>query len=142
MKVIPTFALDSLQLGLHLLAKFQVERPERFVEKEDFRLVHDRPRECNPLALATRKLERLALAEAGEPDHLQHSLRSCAPIRLRNLADLEAILDVLDHRHVGEQRIVLEDGVHVARIGRLPGHVDAPELNGAAVGPFEARDDP
>ena len=35
------------------------------------------------------------------------------------------------HRHVGEQRVVLEDGVDVAVVGRRPGDVGAVEQHGA-----------
>jgi hypothetical protein len=59
----------------------------------------------------------------------------------RYLADLQPVLDVLDDSHVREQRVVLEDGVDVAGIGRLPGHVGSAELDGAAVRSLEAGDD-
>jgi hypothetical protein len=41
---------------------------------------------------------------------------------------------------VREQRVVLEDRVDVARVGRAPGDVGAGELDAAAVGQLEARD--
>ena len=65
-----------------------------------------------------------------------------APLGLGHLADLEPVLDVFDHGQVGEERVVLEDGVHVAGVGRLPGYVCAAELDGAAVRTLEPGDDP
>ena len=55
-------ALDRLQLDLHLLAELQVERAQRLVEEQYPRLVHDRARERDALALAARELRRLAVA--------------------------------------------------------------------------------
>jgi hypothetical protein len=66
--------------------------------------------------------------------------RSPRPLRLGDLLDLEAVLDVLLHRHVREQRVVLEDRVDVALEGWLLGHVDAGELDGAGRGQLEAGD--
>ncbi len=138
----PDLLLDPFQLGLHLLAQLQVERPERLVEQEELRLVHDRPCQRHALALAPGQLERLAPAETGEPDHLEHALGPLSPLRLGYFADLEAVLHVLGHAQVGEERVVLEDGVHVACVGRLPCHVHPAELDSAAVRTLEARDDP
>ena len=70
----PDLLLDPLELGLHLLAQLQVERPERLVEQEHLRFVDDGPRERDALALAARQLKRLALPEAREPDHVERPL--------------------------------------------------------------------
>ena len=48
--------------------------------------------------------------------------------------------DVLGDRHVREQRVVLEDGVDVAPVGRQPGHVLPVELDEARGGLLEAAD--
>ena len=70
------------------------------------------------------------------------SARSAAspPFGTRDLPDAQAVLDVLQHRHVREQRVILEDGVDVAEIRRLPRDVDPRELHGPFVGPLEAGD--
>ena len=52
MNVMPTLVLDTLELELHLLAKFQVERAERLVEEEDARAVDERTGQRHTLLLA------------------------------------------------------------------------------------------
>src|ERR687891_636202 len=49
--------------------------------------------------------------------------------------------DVLGHREVGEQRIVLENGVDVAVVGREGSHVLAPEQDMSGIGALEPGDE-
>src|SRR5262249_28677770 len=51
------------------------------------------------------------------------------------------VLDVLGDGHVREQRVVLEDRVDVAEVGRLAGHIGATEFDGARVRALEPGDD-
>ena len=74
-------ALDRLQLELHLLAQLQVERAERLVEQQHARLVDDRARERDALALAAGELDRPALLDARQAHHLQ---RAGGAARLRS----------------------------------------------------------
>ena len=67
----PDLALDALQLDLHLLAQLQVERAERLVEQEDLRVVDDRARERDALALAAGELGGPPRAVAGQLDRLE-----------------------------------------------------------------------
>jgi hypothetical protein len=53
---------------------------------------------------------------------------------------LEAEADVARHVEVGEERVALEDGVHVALVGRQVGHVVAAEVDGALGRVLEAAD--
>ena len=55
-------ALNALQLPLHLLSQFQVERAERLVQEQRLRAVHERPRQRHALLLAARQLWRPGLA--------------------------------------------------------------------------------
>ena len=134
--------LDRLQLHLHLLAELQVERAERLVEKEDARLVHDRPGERDALALASRELGGLASAQVAEADHLQRLLRPCGPLRLLDLRDPQAVLDVLGDGHVREQRVVLKDGVDGSVVSGELSDVLAADLDRARVRNVEAGDHP
>ena len=54
---------------------------------------------------------------------------------------LEAELDVLRDRQVGEQAVALEDHAHVALVGRGAGDVGAGHQHGAGVGELEAGRD-
>jgi hypothetical protein len=48
--------------------------------------------------------------------------------------------DVVDHGHVREERVLLEDGVHVALVGRHPGHVHTLEQDATRRRLLEAGD--
>ncbi len=63
-------------------------------------------------------------------------------LRPRHALGLEAVGDVLGHRHVREQRIVLEHGVDVAGVRRQARHVPPAQLDEAPVRPLEACDQP
>ena len=112
-------ALDALELDLHLLAQLEVQRAQRLVEQQHLRAVDDRPRQRDALALAAGELRRLARAvvAAGAPSRAPRSARARRSAR-GDLLDAQPVLDVLAHGHVREQRVVLEDRVDVARVGR------------------------
>ena len=48
--------LEPFQQALHLSAKLEVERPERFVEEQDLRLENERSGKRDTLLLAPREL--------------------------------------------------------------------------------------
>ena len=58
-----------------------------------------------------------------------------------HFADAQPERDVLEHRHVAEQGVVLEDEPDVAVAGRVAGDVVVLEEHGAAVGHFQPGDD-
>ena len=115
----PEVALERLEEHLHLLAELQVERAERLVEQQHLGLVHDRPRERDPLALAARELDRLAVAEGrrAAPSRAPRSTLAAA-LAAPDAAHAQAVADVLGDGHVREERVVLEDRVDVAGVGR------------------------
>lgn len=78
------------------------------------------------------------VAEAFEPHARQGLAGPRQPLGLGNLADLQAVGDVLFQRHMREERVVLEDGVHIPLEGGEAGHVPPGELDGAAGGQLEA----
>ena len=106
------------------------------------RAVDDRAGERDALALAAGELGRRALLVAGQAHELERLGRAAAALLARDLGDLEAVLDVVADRHVREQRVVLEDRVDVARVGRQAGDVGAAQLDRAGVGDREAGDQP
>ena len=76
----------------------------------------------------------------GEANALEHLLCRGAPLARGHALHAQAVLDVLLHRHVREERVVLEHGVDVALGGRDAGYVDAGQLDAPLVGPLEAGD--
>src|SRR5207244_11187 len=133
-------ALQRLQEDLHLLPQLQVEGTERLVEQQYRRRVDDRARERDPLALPSRKLDRPAGGDVGEADTLEDGRRHGRPPGPGEAPDAQAVGDVLLDRNVREERVILEDGVHVALGRGGPSHVDAGELDVTGVGTLEAGD--
>ena len=142
MNVMPDLLLDGLELQLHLLAELQVERAERLVEEQDAGAVHERPRERDALPLPTRELRRAAALVAGEPDHPEGLADPALPLGPGDLADRQAVRDVVADVHVREQRVVLEDRVHVALERRPVRDVLAVEEDATLGRQLEAGDHP
>ena len=117
----PDLALEGLELELHLLAQLEVERAERLVEEEHGRAVDERPGERDPLLLAARHLPGPAPLVAGEPDEPERLAHPAALLVALDPLLAEAVADVLGDVHVREQRVVLEDRVDVAPVGRDAG---------------------
>ena len=138
----PDVALDVLELELHLLAELQVECAERLVEQQHARDVDERAGECDALLLATRQLLRLAAAVAGEPDDPQHLVD--LPLQLGAALALaaQAERDVLEDRQVREERVALEDGVHVTLVRRQAGDRAVAEVDRPRARLLEAADHP
>src|SRR2546423_5238134 len=103
-------------------------------------MVDERPGERNPLPLAARELDRLASSETRKLNDLEDLVDSQSPLAARDAFHSEAVLDVLGHGHVREERVVLEDGVDVPRVRGQPGDVAPGELDPALVRPLEAGD--
>ena len=115
--------LDRLELDLHLLAQFQVERAKRLVQEQDSGAVDERPGQRDPLPLAAGKLGWLAVPKGREAHHAQGFGHTALAFCAVDPAHHEAIADVVGHVHVREERVVLEDGVYVAIKRRNAGHV-------------------
>src|ERR1700733_10916337 len=77
----------------------------------------------------------------GEPDQLEQLLDPGADLGWLALADLEAKGDVVEHGHVRERRVVLEDESDAAILRSGPGHILAGDPDRATVRLLEAGDD-
>ena len=97
-----------------LLAHLGVERAERLVEQQHLRLGGERARQRDALALAAGELRRQRALEPSSCTSRSSSCTRSRISRLRALAHAQAEGDVLEHRHVPEQRVVLEDEADVA----------------------------
>jgi len=135
-------ALDALELDLHLLPKLEVERAQWLVEEQHPRGIHERARERDPLTLASRELDGLAIAEPWKPHDLQDLVHSTFALRTRDMLHAQAVSDVLGDGHVREERVVLEDRVDVPLVGRAVRNVGSAELDATFIGPLEAGDQP
>src|SRR5262249_18756203 len=82
------------------------------------------------------------LLPAGQLHQLKSLLRLGVTLTFADLALLKAIGDVVEHRHVRKERILLEYGVDVTFVGRSTGGVYAADQDLAFVGLLEAGDQP
>ncbi len=125
-----------------LLAHLGVERAERLVEEEHLRLRGQRARQRDALALPARELRgegALQPLELDQGEELLHALVRAGPWPA---AHAEPEGDVVEHAHVPEERVVLEDEADVALADADVGDVLVVVAHGAAVGDLESRDDP
>ena len=115
--------VQPLELGAHLHAQLGVEVRQRLVEQERLGLAHQRPAHGDALALAAGELRRPAREQLVEPQH-GADLRD-APVDLGpgGLALAQPEGEVLVHRHVRVERVVLEDHGDVAVARRQMGDV-------------------
>ena len=125
--------LDVLQLLLHLLAQLQIQRADR--------IEHDGARDGHALALAAGELARHPLFVALELHQSEHLGHAPLPFRLLDAADAKPIGDVLFDVHVGKQRIILKDGVHIALFRNEVRNIAPVERHRAGVGRKQPGDD-
>ena len=92
------------------------------------------------MALPAAELVRLAPPETRQPDRLEHLAGPTTTFGAADALDLEPVLDVRLHVHVGEQRVVLEHGVEVAVVRGESGDVRSAEQDGAGGRKLEPGD--
>ena len=68
---------DALQFGVHLLARQRIQGAEGLVHQQQVRVVNQRTAETDALLHAARKLMRICIFKALEPDELDQLLRGC-----------------------------------------------------------------
>ena len=138
--------VEPAQPAAQVLAHLRVERAERLVEQQHPRLDRERAGERHALALAARELVGIAGGEAAElheVEQLAHPVADLAfrrPRRPRPHPQPEG--DVLEDRHVAEQRVVLEDEADVPALRAAAW--SRPRRRGSTapcVGHLEAGDD-
>ena len=106
------------ELVVQAIARHRVERTERFVHQQHFRVLGERAGERDPLAHAAGKLVRPVLGELAEVHHLEQLVGTGAPLVAAHPGELERELDVAPGREPRKQRRFLEHqpgvvGAHV-----------------------------
>ncbi len=137
-------AVQRLELELHRLAELEIERAERLIEQQDLGTQHQRAGQCHPLPLPARELSRAPRAEPTgvEADQCKSVGHPSANLVPRKVPLLQPEGDVAEDRHVGEERIALEDHpdrplVGTALVHHLPG-----DGHRAGIGRLEAGEEP
>ncbi len=132
--------LDALEFQLHLAAQLEVEGAQRLVEEQHLGVVDQRAGDRDALLLAAGELLRLAAGHRAELDEVEHLLDLLLDGLDAAAAQTEG--DVLVDVQVREERVVLEDGVDLALVGRQGGDVLAGELDGPGGGVLQSGDHP
>ena len=137
---------QQAQPAARVLAQSGVEIGQRLVEQDHRRRVDQRARDGDALLLPAGKLRRQPRGERAEIELRQHSVDALRDLVGRDVAQLEAGRDVLEHRAVRPQRVRLE---HEAEPALLRRQVDAArgveenalaDRNRAGVRPLQAGD--
>jgi hypothetical protein len=110
-------ALDAGDLGAHLDAELGVEIRERLVHQERLWLADDRAAHRDALSLAARERARLLLQDLGEAERPRRPSHAALDLRLLDPAHLQRERHVVVGRHMGIERIVLEDHRDVPVLG-------------------------
>ncbi|TPW03287.1 MAG: phenol hydroxylase, partial [bacterium] len=98
-----------VDFGAHLDAESRVEVRERLVEEKDLGLAHDGPSHRHPLALSPGEGPRLPIEIRQEVQRLGGGPHPAFDLVLRQLPELQAKGHVVVDRHVGIERVGLED---------------------------------
>src|SRR5215831_4867821 len=107
---------ELLDLDLHLHAQLLVEGAEWLVEEEEHRLDGKDTGQRHALLLSPGELVWIAAVEPRQPNQAQHLRHASRDLGARALAHAQPERDVVGHRHVREERIVLEDDADVAEM--------------------------
>ncbi len=136
-KVIPTSRWMPLSSTCICLRSLRSSAPERLVEQQHRGPVHERPRQRHALLLPARQLARLGPLPPAQLHQLQRLGHARADLVPVHLPALEPEGHVVLHVQVLEQRVALEDRVHVSPVGRHRLHRLALEEDAALGGLLE-----
>jgi hypothetical protein len=93
-------ALQALQFTAHMFAQERIKRRKRLVEQKNLRPRDEGARQRHALLLTAGQLRRQPIGKVAHPDELQELARAPAPLDLARPANLKAVGDVVDRRHM------------------------------------------
>ena len=135
--------VQRLQFAAHRCAQVGVERRQRLVEQQHVRLDHECARQRDALLHPARQLRGQVMARIAELHELQRIGDAARHFRRRHAACAQPECDVLEHRQVREQRVILEQQTKIALVRRRIGQVASGhgQRAGQAVGLHEPGDE-
>lgn len=133
-------ALQALELPAHPHAQRRVEVRERLVKQAELWLDDERAGECHALLLAARELADARVLALGKANETQVPAALFLCLRAGIAVEFEPVGHVLQHAHVREQTVGLEDSRNRPLLGRERGDVMPVEEHSAAVGLEKAAD--
>ena len=138
--------LDLLQFETHLVAPPGVEVGERLVKQQDFGIANERPSQGDPLLLATGEQGGRAVMQAFETEALQDRHHLVADLCRRKPSPPQRKGNILEHIHMGPDRVRLEHHAHPSLVGRQVNalldrrHEPVANVYLARIGALQARD--
>ena len=128
--------LDALDLHLHLHPELGVQVGKGLVQQQDGGTGHQGTSQGHTLLLAAGELPGITLVHTGELYQGEHVLHPLPDLLLGQLLELQTKGHVFKNRHVGEQRVILEENADIAAVGRDGGHIFAvhQDLPGSGLG--------
>ena len=130
-------AVQGFQLDLHVLAQLFVECAQRLVHQHQLGVEHQRTGQGHALLLAARHLRGIAAAHVAHLHHVQSAFDLGVQLGLGHFAHRQRVGNVLGHRHVRKQRVVLEHHAEIALVRRCAGDLAAIEHDVARGGRLE-----
>jgi len=110
--------MEILDLELHVIAQLAVERAERLVHQDDRGAVDHASGERDALLLTAGERARQPLRDIRQLDDVENTLHLGDDRRLGQAPHAQRKGDVLVHRQMREERVVLEDDADVALVRR------------------------
>ena len=135
-------AVQAHQLRTHRHTQLGVEVRQRLVHQERRRLTDHRPAHRHPLSLPTRQRRRLAVQQLPQTQRPSHGIHLLGALGLGDLAHPQPETEVLAHRHVRVQGVVLEHHGDVTLRWRQVGHIPITDRDRPVRDLLEAGDHP
>ncbi|MNK94313.1 hypothetical protein D3C87_1145110 [compost metagenome] len=136
----PQLGLQMLELKLHALAQFHIQRRERFIQQQQLRLIDDGASQGHALLLSTGHATGKTVFQRFQSDH-----RQCfASLELR-IGAIDALAtwsvgNVFQYGHVRKQRVILEHRIEWPTVRRQTTDILAIDRNAARIGLHETGD--
>ena len=111
------FLLQLLEFHAHCLAQLQVQRRQRFVQKQHPWLRRKRARQRHALLLSAGKLRGETIGQRGKMNEFKHAPGARAAGHRVDTLHLQSECDIVDDRHVRKQSVVLENRVYRPQVG-------------------------
>src|SRR5262245_25910164 len=104
----------SLQLVLHGTPDTFIESRQRLVEQQHLRRGSESSRQRYALLLAAAEKGRILITHPDQAHELQHAFHLPLACSSVHLAEFQSIADVLGHRHVWKNRVLLKHHAELA----------------------------
>ena len=138
--------MDVAQALAQFAPHLGVKRAKRFVQQQHPRLDRKGAGQGHALALAARQLRGISRGDVGQLDQVQQLGHAAVNLGLGRAlaagAGAKTISDVVEHRHVPEQRIALEHEARPAVLDRHAGRVLAVEQHPSRGRKLQPPEDP